>query len=90
MLRNGRQDGPKTVKEYLRSIEIDVSLSGVRKLLKIMGFKPRRKIKTNFIIKKKQASSAGMGQKTLTSYGKPVEAVGAFRRNQSQFVGLRW
>ena len=52
MLRNGRQDGPKTVQEYLRSIEIDMSLSGVRKLLKRMGFKPRRKIKTNFISKK--------------------------------------
>ncbi|KAG2205350.1 hypothetical protein INT46_011037, partial [Mucor plumbeus] len=52
MLRNGRQDGPKAVQEYLRSIEIDMSLSGVRKLLKRMGFKPRRKIKTNFISKK--------------------------------------
>ncbi|KAG2214095.1 hypothetical protein INT46_011897 [Mucor plumbeus] len=28
MLRNGRQDGPKAVQEYLRSIEIDMSLSG--------------------------------------------------------------
>jgi hypothetical protein len=52
MLRNGRQDGPKAVQEYLRSIEIDMSLSGVRKLLKRKGFKPRRKIKTNFISKK--------------------------------------
>ena len=78
MLRNGRQDGPKAVQEYLRSIEIDMSLSGVRKLLKRMGFKPRRKIKTNFISKKKQASSADMGQKTPASYGKPVEAVGVF------------
>ncbi|KAG2210618.1 hypothetical protein INT46_005294 [Mucor plumbeus] len=51
-LQNGRQDGPKAVQEYLRSIEIDMSLSGVRKLLKRMGFKPRRKIKTNFISKK--------------------------------------
>ncbi|KAG2196684.1 hypothetical protein INT46_009607 [Mucor plumbeus] len=50
--KNGRQDGPKAVQEYLRSIEIDMSLSGVRKLLKRMGFKPRRKIKTNFISKK--------------------------------------
>ncbi|KAG2189851.1 hypothetical protein INT46_011683 [Mucor plumbeus] len=68
MLRNGRQDGPKAVQEYLRSIEIDMSLSGVRKLLKRMGFKLRRKIKTNFISKKKPASSAGMGQKTPASY----------------------
>ncbi|KAG2189583.1 hypothetical protein INT46_009450 [Mucor plumbeus] len=74
MLRNGRQDDPKAVQEYLRSIEIDMSLSGVRKLLKRMGFKPKRKIKTNFISKKKQASSAGMGQKTPESYGRPVEA----------------
>ncbi|KAG2190301.1 hypothetical protein INT46_011807, partial [Mucor plumbeus] len=43
MLRNGRQDGPKAVQEYLRSIEIGMSLSVVRKLLKRMGFKPRRK-----------------------------------------------
>jgi transposase len=52
MLRNGRQDSPKAVQEYLRSIKIDVSLSRARKLLKRMGFKPRRKIKTNFISKK--------------------------------------
>jgi transposase len=52
MLRNGRQDGPKAVQEYLRLIEIDMSLSEVRKLLKRMGFKPRRKIKTKFISKK--------------------------------------
>ncbi|KAG2212053.1 hypothetical protein INT46_009427 [Mucor plumbeus] len=75
MLRNGRQDGPKAVQEYLRSIEIDMSLSGVRKLLKRIGFKPRRKIKTNFISKKKQVSSAGMGQKTLASYDGLVEAL---------------
>ncbi|KAG2200785.1 hypothetical protein INT46_005587 [Mucor plumbeus] len=31
MLRNGRQDGPKAVQEYLRSIEIDMSLSGTKK-----------------------------------------------------------
>jgi hypothetical protein len=42
----------KAVQEYLRSIEIDISFSGVRKLLKRMGFKPRREIKTNFINKK--------------------------------------
>ncbi|KAG2203822.1 hypothetical protein INT46_008019 [Mucor plumbeus] len=52
MLRNGRQDGRKSVQEYLKSIEIDMSLSGVRKLLKRMGIKPRRKIKTIFISKK--------------------------------------
>jgi transposase len=77
-LQNGRQDGPKTVQEYLRSTEIDMLLSEVRKLLKRMGFKPRRKIKTNFISKKKQASSADMGQKTPEFYGRPVEAVGGF------------
>ncbi|KAG2189840.1 hypothetical protein INT46_005561 [Mucor plumbeus] len=78
MLRNGRQDNPKAVQEYLRLIEIDMSLSGVRKLLKRMGFELRRKIKTNFISKKKQTSSAGMDQKTPASYGRPVEAVGVF------------
>ena len=55
-----------------------MSLSGVRKLLKRMGIKQRRKSKTNFISKKKQASSAGMGQKAPASYGRPVEAVGVF------------
>ncbi|KAG2196526.1 hypothetical protein INT46_011591 [Mucor plumbeus] len=52
MLRNGRQDGPKAVQEYFRSIEIDMSLSG----------------------QKKQASSAGMGQKTPASYAR-IKAV---------------
>jgi transposase len=52
MFRNGKQDGPKAVQEYLRLIGIDMSLSGVRKLLKRMGFELRRKIKTNFISKK--------------------------------------
>ncbi|KAG2211762.1 hypothetical protein INT46_003702 [Mucor plumbeus] len=68
MLRNGKQNGPKTFQEYLRLIEIDVSMSVVRNLLKRMDFKQRRKIKTNFISKKKQSSSAGMGQKTPASY----------------------
>ncbi|KAG2215057.1 hypothetical protein INT46_008291 [Mucor plumbeus] len=31
MLRNGRQDNTKAVQEYLRSIEIDMSLSGQKK-----------------------------------------------------------
>jgi hypothetical protein len=78
MLRNGKQDDPKAVKEHLRLIEIDMSFSGVRKLFKRMGFKPRREIKANFISKKKRTSSAGMGQKTPASYGRPVEAVGVF------------
>ena len=63
MLRNGRQDGPKDVQEYLRSIEIDMSLSGVRKLLKRMGFKPRRKTKTNLISKKKTSLISWHGPK---------------------------
>ncbi|KAG2192029.1 hypothetical protein INT46_011847 [Mucor plumbeus] len=41
-----------------------------------MGLKPRQKINTNFISKRKQASSAGMGQRTSASYSRPVEAVG--------------
>jgi transposase len=52
MLRNGRQGVSKAVQEYLKSIEIDMSLSRVRKLLKRMGFNPRRKIKANFISKR--------------------------------------
>ena len=42
------KDDLKVVQGYLRSIEIEVSLSGIRKLLKKMGFKFKRKIKTNF------------------------------------------
>jgi hypothetical protein len=41
MVRNGSLDGPRGVQEYLRSINISMSLSGAEKLLKGMGFKAR-------------------------------------------------
>ena len=47
-----KKNGPKTVQEYLKLIEIDISMSWVGKLLKRMGFKQKRKIKENFIGKK--------------------------------------
>jgi transposase len=53
MLRNGKQNDPKTFQEYLRLIEIDMSTSVVRNLLKRMDFKQRKKNKANFISKKK-------------------------------------
>ncbi|KAG2214610.1 hypothetical protein INT46_008155 [Mucor plumbeus] len=80
MLRNGKQVGPKAVQEYLRSIENDMSLSGVRKLLKRMGFKPRRKIKTNFISKKNKPLRLtwAKNHQHLTVDSRPVKAVGVF------------
>jgi hypothetical protein len=77
MLRNGRQDGLNAVQEYLRSIEIDMSLSGVSILLE-NGLQTKERDQGQLYQQKKQASSAGMGQKTPESYGKPVEAMGVF------------
>jgi hypothetical protein len=54
-----------------------MSLSRVRKLLKRKGSKSRKKLRPN-LLAKKQTFSAGMGQKTPASYGKPVKAVDVF------------
>jgi macrodomain Ter protein organizer (MatP/YcbG family) len=48
MLQNGKQNGPKTVQEYLRLIKIHMSMSVVGKLLMRIDFKQKRKIKANF------------------------------------------
>jgi hypothetical protein len=66
MLRNGRQDNPKAVQEHLRSIGIDMSFSGFSKLLKRMGFKLKRKIKANFMSKKKTSHFGWHGPKNTS------------------------
>jgi hypothetical protein len=42
-------DGLCDAQEYLRSTNISMSLSGAEKLLNGMGFKAKRKNKTNFV-----------------------------------------
>ncbi|KAG2212985.1 hypothetical protein INT46_011486 [Mucor plumbeus] len=49
MVRNGSLDGPRGTQEYLRSTNISMSLSGAEKLQNGMGFKAKRKNKTNFV-----------------------------------------
>jgi hypothetical protein len=49
MVRNGSLDGLRGAQEYLRSTSISMSLSGAEKLLSGMGFKAKRKNKTNFV-----------------------------------------
>jgi hypothetical protein len=49
MVRNGSLDGPRGAQEYLQSINISMSLSGAKKLLNEIGFKAKRKNKTNFV-----------------------------------------
>ena len=79
----------KAVQEHLRSFQIGLSLSGIRKLLKRMGFKFRKNY-DQLCQRKQQASSTGMGQKTPTPHGKLVGAVGIFWQNQSQHVRFKW
>ena len=49
LLRTGRSEGPRTVQRYLKSIGVEMTVHGIRKLLNSMGFKAKRKIPTNFI-----------------------------------------
>ncbi|KAG2209090.1 hypothetical protein INT46_003665 [Mucor plumbeus] len=49
-LRNGSLNGPKGVQSYLLTLGIDMSLRGIRHVLKLEGFKASRmKVKTNFV-----------------------------------------
>ncbi|KAG2191145.1 hypothetical protein INT46_010969 [Mucor plumbeus] len=48
-LQNGSLNGPKGVQSYLLTLGIEVSLRGIRHVLKLDGFKARRKVKTNFV-----------------------------------------
>ncbi|KAG2189561.1 hypothetical protein INT46_008369 [Mucor plumbeus] len=48
-LRNGSLNGPKGVKSYLLTLGVEMSLRGIRHVLKLEGFKARRKVKTNFV-----------------------------------------
>ncbi|CAO3610762.1 unnamed protein product [Mucor fragilis] len=49
LLRTDELDGPQTIQRYLGLIGVELTVHGIRKLLKIMGFKAKRKIKTNFV-----------------------------------------
>ncbi|KAG2214813.1 hypothetical protein INT46_006605 [Mucor plumbeus] len=48
-LQNGSLNGPKGVQSYLLTLGIEMSLRGIRHVLKSEGFKARRKVKTNFV-----------------------------------------
>ncbi|KAG2195332.1 hypothetical protein INT46_007903 [Mucor plumbeus] len=48
-LRNGSLNGPKGVQNYLLTLGIEMSLRGIRHVLKLEGFKARRKVQTNFV-----------------------------------------
>ncbi|CAM0136245.1 unnamed protein product, partial [Umbelopsis sp. WA50703] len=48
-LRTGALDSPRGVRELLSSEKVYMSLSGIRKSLRQMGFKAKRKVKTNFV-----------------------------------------
>ncbi|KAG2196174.1 hypothetical protein INT46_000455, partial [Mucor plumbeus] len=48
-LQNGSLNGPKGVQSYLLTLGIEMSLRGIRRVLKSEGFKARRKVKTNFV-----------------------------------------
>ncbi|KAG2205928.1 hypothetical protein INT46_002219 [Mucor plumbeus] len=74
LLNGGRLLFVSAVQEHLRSFQIGLSLSGIRKLLKRMGFKFRKNY-DQLCQRKQQASSTGMGQKTPTPHGKLVGAL---------------
>ncbi|KAG2209362.1 hypothetical protein INT46_002605 [Mucor plumbeus] len=48
-LRNGSLNGPKGVQNYLLTLGTEMSLRGIRHVLKLEDFKARRKVKTNFV-----------------------------------------
>jgi hypothetical protein len=48
-LRNNNLDGPKSVQCYLAYIGIQMSMRNIRYILKRKGFKPKRKVKANFV-----------------------------------------
>ena len=48
-LQNGSLNGPKGVQSYLLTLRIEMSLRGIRHVLKSEGFKARRKVKANFV-----------------------------------------
>ncbi|KAG2215571.1 hypothetical protein INT46_000377 [Mucor plumbeus] len=47
--QNGSLNGPKGVQSYLLTLGIEMSLKGIRHVLKSEGFKARRRVKTNFV-----------------------------------------
>ncbi|KAG2202722.1 hypothetical protein INT46_003230 [Mucor plumbeus] len=53
-LRNSNLDCPKSVQCYLAYIGIQMSMRNIRYILKHKGFKPKRKVKTNFVREENQ------------------------------------
>jgi hypothetical protein len=49
MVQNNSLGGPRGIQEYLRFMNISMSLSGTEKLLNGMGFKAKRKSKASFV-----------------------------------------
>ena len=49
LLRTGELEGPAGIQRYLKSIGVKMTLPGIRKMLKRMGFKAKRKVNTNFV-----------------------------------------
>ena len=47
--QNSNLNGLKGVQSYLLTLGIEMSLRGIRHILKSKGFKARRKVKTNFV-----------------------------------------
>ncbi|KAG2191636.1 hypothetical protein INT46_002551 [Mucor plumbeus] len=54
-LRNNNLEGPKGVQCYLAYIGIYMSMRNIRYVLKRKGFKPKRKVKTNFVLAENRA-----------------------------------
>src|SRR6478609_7476201 len=48
LLRTGELEGPAGIQRYVKSIGVKMTLHGIRKMLKRMGFKAKRKVNTNF------------------------------------------
>jgi transposase len=48
-LQNGSLNGPKGVQSYQLTLGVEMSLRGIRHVLKSEGFKARGKVKTNFV-----------------------------------------
>ncbi|KAG2201891.1 hypothetical protein INT46_006701 [Mucor plumbeus] len=68
MVQNGSLDGPRGAQEYLRSTNISMSLSDAEKLLNGMGFKAKRKNKTNFVSAANKKLRVNMGGSDSESF----------------------
>ena len=68
--QNGNLNGPKGIKSYLFTLEVEMSLRGIRYLLQSEGFKAKRKIKTNFVNTTNKKKRIDLDQKTPVLYCK--------------------